>query len=360
MRKSIIILVSFAFAFNVLFVLMVLGPAFSEPSMAEYTCYPIFQINAVEPNVLIILDNSGSMNNKAYSGDYDHSITYYGYFEPYKKYSYSSNLFIRDASGSWDGNFLNWMCMRRVDVARRVLVGGKCLSRTGGGASQVEGSTSSGYPFIKTYDDTTSVTPFSSGTTKTYTIEDSYFKVDGVNYTIKVQKDSSYADEASNFVDGNIAGVLQKVGSRARWGNEWFNEGTGNFGSGGTVVSTVGTNMTSLVTDIQNTVCNTWTPLAESYYVAMQYFKQQAADVSLDYPNGAAPCANLSDDPYYNGSEFVECADAFVILLTDGASTMDMMIPASYKNYSDSYDTFVTTGAVYTSSGSDYLKDIAL
>lgn len=37
-----------------------------EPSMATYTNYPIFQVNAVQPNILIILDNSKSMNYPAY------------------------------------------------------------------------------------------------------------------------------------------------------------------------------------------------------------------------------------------------------------------------------------------------------
>ena len=39
---------------------------FCEPSISEYTCYPIFQENAVEPNIMVILDNSGSMNFYAY------------------------------------------------------------------------------------------------------------------------------------------------------------------------------------------------------------------------------------------------------------------------------------------------------
>ena len=34
----------------------------AEPAIADYTHYPIFQVNAVEPNILIMLDNSGSMN----------------------------------------------------------------------------------------------------------------------------------------------------------------------------------------------------------------------------------------------------------------------------------------------------------
>ena len=37
-------------------------------------------------------------------------------------------------------------------------------------------------------------------------------------YTVKVQRDSTYPDEAFDFHDGNIAGVMQKVGDKAYWG----------------------------------------------------------------------------------------------------------------------------------------------
>jgi len=56
----------------------------------------------------------------------------------------------------------------------------------------------------------------------TYLIDDGNFYVDGGTYTIRVQKDITYPDEAENFVDGNIGGVLQKVGDKARWGLEFF------------------------------------------------------------------------------------------------------------------------------------------
>jgi len=32
----------------------------TEPALADYTAYPVFQANAVEPNILIILDNSAA------------------------------------------------------------------------------------------------------------------------------------------------------------------------------------------------------------------------------------------------------------------------------------------------------------
>jgi len=329
----------------------------AEPAMADYTHYPIFQVNFVAPNILIIMDNSGSMNLQAYTGAYDHNTRYYGYFEPYKKYTYGSNIFVRDTNGSWDGNFLNWLTMRRVAVARKVLMGGLATARTGGGnqTNIGEAPAQTGRDFIRIYKDTDQVTGLLPDVDYTYLVDGGYFYVDGGTYTIKVQKDITYPDEAGNFVDGNIAGVLQKVGDKARWGLEFFNYGTGNGESGGSITRTIGTNMTDLITSIQNKACNTWTPLAEAYYVAMQYIKQEDVQAGLDYPNNVIPNDNVGQDPYWN-NEWVYCADSFVILLTDGASTMDMMIPGFLKDY----DGDGNDPGTYPDSGSNYLDDVAL
>ena len=128
-------------------------------------------------------------------------------------------------------------------------------------------------------------------------------------------------------------GVLQRVGDKAYWGNTWFDTGTGANDSGGFIAAPIGTNVTSLVTDLQNTAADTWTPLAESFYVATQYFKQEAVALGLDYPNGATGPFNDVNDPYYQDQE-VWCAKSFVILLTDGASTMDGMIPSGSEGSS--------------------------
>ena len=68
---------------------------------------------------------------------YKHSIDYWGYFDPYKCYTYDggSRTFLPfsvtsdkyctgSASGKWSGNFLNWLSMSRMDVFRKVLYGG--------------------------------------------------------------------------------------------------------------------------------------------------------------------------------------------------------------------------------------------
>ncbi len=59
---------------NIFFLLLALaiipspsyGVLFTEPEMLDYTNYPIFQLNTQQPNIMIILDNSGSMNYNAY------------------------------------------------------------------------------------------------------------------------------------------------------------------------------------------------------------------------------------------------------------------------------------------------------
>jgi len=282
-------------------------------------------------------------------------------------------------TGLWDGNWLNWLCMRRIDVLRKVLMGGLATARTGGG-NQVnygETPTQTYRTFIRRFDTSTgsAVSPYDGD--YYYGIGGGYIYVDNdsdpwadytVRHTIAVQKDAQYEPEDFYSYDtgNNLAGVLQKLGDDARWGNEFFNDGTGKLESGGYIANTIGTNMVSLITGLQNTGCDTWTPLAEAYYVATQYFKQEVVESGLDYPNNVIPNDNVGQDPYHNGTEFVHCAKSFVILLTDGASTKDSKIPASLKDYdSDSNDNTSCdesseTNCDYSSGGTDYLDDVAL
>ena len=136
------------------------------PSIADYIAYPPFLVSKVEPNVLFILDNSGSMNEFAYHEveglrcatthcwtGYNPNKEYYGLFNSNKCYRYDnthhyfyvdgdtiddpstptiherstgSNPAVRKFSGNW----LNWFTMRRIDVAKKVLTGGRIAPDT--------------------------------------------------------------------------------------------------------------------------------------------------------------------------------------------------------------------------------------
>ncbi len=109
---------------------------------------------SVPPMVMLTVEKDQKLWKKAYSdysdldGDglpditFKPSIDYYGYFDPYKCYTYDSTNTtykpVRSTStkicgggarndaalGEWSGNFLNWATMTRLDVMRKTLYGG--------------------------------------------------------------------------------------------------------------------------------------------------------------------------------------------------------------------------------------------
>ena len=66
--------------------------------MNDYCVTPPFLAQSIPPNVLIVLDNSGSMCDQAYAGSYNPAQfangQYYGYFDGSKNYQYTG-------SGRW-------------------------------------------------------------------------------------------------------------------------------------------------------------------------------------------------------------------------------------------------------------------
>ena len=125
-------------------------------TIVEYTHYPLLTTQTMPPNILILMDNSSRMNQQAYDGDFNPHVAHDGYFDPLARYTYTSDgCFKRNATGNWDGNFLNWLAMRRIYMLRKVLVGGKAESnsRDGGGVQKLVGEedVEPGYHFIKQY-----------------------------------------------------------------------------------------------------------------------------------------------------------------------------------------------------------------
>jgi type IV pilus assembly protein PilY1 len=183
----------------------------SAATNSDYAAMPPFMSTSIEPNVLIVLDNSGSMNDEAYATTYDptqfSSGQYYGLFDATKYYQYTGtrwepvtgttttmcsittattcNTTSNCPSGETcvtrpipatgpsgaastgnpiaSGNLLNWATMSRISVAKKLLIGGKGNPRSWNGSVSVklEGETTWG--FLKTFDNTSSanlITPF--------------------------------------------------------------------------------------------------------------------------------------------------------------------------------------------------------
>ncbi len=163
---------------------------FSATNSSSFTAAPPFVATSVgKPNVVVALDISGSMKAVAYRDvsagswhkdttvhdDFDPDKSYFGYFDSESRYTYNTDpnkLFfvIDNATGEWDGNFLNWLTMRRMDVVRKVLVGGKVRDRAGeliGGETWyvIEGQNEpEDRTFRKSYSDSSTVSPFDNDT----------------------------------------------------------------------------------------------------------------------------------------------------------------------------------------------------
>ena len=313
------------------------------PNINEYAQVPPFVAGTgVKPNLLLVVDNSGSMEEFAYktagkgnssgSGSdpsYSPSALYYGYFDNSKMYKYNASGYFEidtaktlDRTNFWSGNMLNWLTMRRIDVVRKVLVGGRV----------VQGSNSN------------PVNPRLTASTNNYlvglndTSRDRYKVYGGVYYKVddgpklyrcSSSSCSSYTNTYNIKVlfgtQPPVDGLVTQYADRIRIGTMFFNtDGTlfedGNTGDkdGGYIASQVGATTATLTYQIETTAPLSWTPLAESLYESVRYFqaKPSAYNSTVDYGNS---------DPVTQS-----CQRNFVMLLTDGESTKDRNIPGGH------------------------------
>jgi len=289
--------------------------------MANYCQQPPFvsSSSGLKPNVLLVVDNSGSMYEFAYKdagkgGDYDHpdtsydsAKTYYGYFESGKMYSHDKYFYVDssktiDKTSFWYGNFLNWLTMRRVDVVRKVLVGGKCIPRSASNPN-----------YLLAADDPD---------------RDYYKKYNGIRYKV----DNGNVTNSNTGKDYNLKvyvgdnppsdGIIIRMSDRIRFGIMFYNDGQryedelNNVRDGGFVQADLGSTGTNLLTEVENTDPETWTPLAETLYESTRYFQA----IESAYNGGT-----------YSGKDPIEysCQKNFVLILTDGESTKDQNLPGT-------------------------------
>ena len=140
---------------------------------ADYTAQPQFISNVVTPNIILLMDNSGSMSGLtcdfsnpadgdcADAGDrpFSSATNFSGYFDPLLCYIYDNGgdarfepatvkatLATACSDTEWDGNFLNFATFRRFDAVKKSMIGGDCfVARAADGTCPTNGS-----PALKT------------------------------------------------------------------------------------------------------------------------------------------------------------------------------------------------------------------
>jgi|CXWL01.1.fsa_nt_gi type IV pilus assembly protein PilY1 len=279
-RRTIAILASLVVAVTG----TVLAPSYSVAQVnADYTAQPQFISNVVTPNILIVMDNSGSMSNRAcestscgiLSSGATSTVTtfvattrYNGFADPLRCYTWDAtdNRFENGAakaalntpcsSGTeYDGNFINWATFRRFDAVKKAMTGGNCWHPTASPVRNADGTCiPSGTPSLPTVkaqnlgtsQETTPGVPHAGGTgDTTYVgrIPTAVHPGNPANIFIQYEADGDMCiddDVGTGCPDGGgmvetelneIAfaqyseptGVIQQVGAKARFGLAVFN-----------------------------------------------------------------------------------------------------------------------------------------
>ncbi len=267
----------------------------------------------VEPNILIIFDNSGSMNQEILAYYYDPLTTYTGSFVKDAVYyeSHGDWILFKDSiilvdcvpartpltdQGHYEG-YTNSTCDRR----NRTLGTGNYVNYLASiGGSAYKAKLEIAKTVIKTFLDT----------------------INGVRVGVMIFNDSE---------GGHIKSSITSLTSTTR---------------------------SQLKTDITNITASTWTPLAETLYEAGLYFKGGAS-----YFNSGV--THTSPIQYH-------CQKNYVVIITDGESTQDRssvlkdgatvgsnVFPKIGDQDGDKREPGMINAPSYSDSGSDYLDDVA-
>ncbi len=360
---------AFSTGFALLALVGLAAPVFSA-GMYDYCQIPPYVNQLTPPNVMILMDSSGSMFNFAYYDNNDSPVNvcndmanpcdgyeewgtypnykYYGYFNADRWYIYSANVFSdagpkRNPNGtpaarpanSWDGHFLNWLTMRRIDVVRKVLTGGRPSADKLTG----ENPDIADRGIYKRHGNANAVSPYSGSRDFVFSYGGagtSSFTVSGTDtYSVTVR------------VPLPVEGVLQSVvREKARLGLAFFNPPAGNDGAE-VRVPVSGGSLSSTINEINLSRPDSNTPLGESLWTIAGYFARMASIPSVGSPgpryNPADYPVNATNDPANYGSggspRYPYCAKSYVLILTDGEPCADGNLPTApvnLKNYAGS------------------------
>ena len=303
-------------------------------SNSDYSIVPSYVVQNVPPNIMILLDNSGSFYNFAYRDGFSNCTTaatactgfdptqkYYGYFNSNVWYQYSSSRFAADSSNptnatiapnsytsvvnpntasDWDGNFLNWLTMRETDVARKALTGGLCTGAHGcgyNGGTDSKGfdrlvgigvdsvSLRGGYKQFPGSLDPNNYSPYTNtNIIFEWTDNESSGNFNVVNNGGQCPGSSTCNYNVKVQVPVGVKGVLQKVvGAKARVGlatfgapfNEPNKYGDTGDGDGANVQVNIGGGvLNSVINKINNVKPTANTPLGEALFEVAGYFGQ--------------------------------------------------------------------------------------
>ncbi len=264
----------------------------------------------LEPNILIIFDSSGSMSTVDVPGDpYDPDTVYMG--------SYSSNA-VYERYWSWASWSYEWRIFASdVDDLNCTWIKDDLLNQ--------------GYAYGRIYS--------------------SSYACGGSRRRLRTGNFMNYDESGVGTLKSRIEVARQVITdlinntTDVRFGLMKFNSD-----QGGQIVAEIGTDKSTLVTEIANITADGWTPLAETLAEAGLYF----AGMNSWYNSGT-----------YTSPMQERCQKNYIIIMTDGQSTQDRDSRLTDTDYINGdkigdYDNDHSGDEDdYSDNGSDYLDDVA-
>ncbi len=311
--------------------------------MRNYCSVPPYMDTSSEPNIILVMDYSGSMQYPAYyeasfsvNVSYNKNQIYYGYFKngSYYKYDSTNGYWVENTSCENDsdkvgtskncisGNFLNFITTSRIDISLNALIGGKFEACGSGYCLITRGM------YRKVYDSTSDCT-ITLGPSDTY---NKYYYY----YYNSSQYNSSYYDMKINisgencpitgisnawiriYIDNKPKGILQKSKDLGNYALFVFS-GDGRYGEirvGINEYKKAGMNL--IVEKIMKEFPNSYTPTGEALWEAYDYLKQSN---DHNYESNSAYINRGSEiDPFYDKKlgKLIPCKKNAIILISDG------------------------------------------
>lgn len=269
-----------------------------------YCQLPPFMVTSgvLKPNVLILFDNSGSMNDKplsstTYNCKSTHTAAdlgtsgcseFSGYFDTKTMYTLSGSTYSKATSttlnlsstNKMSGNYLNWSLMSKVDIIRKILIGGKVSTSVTGGV----GRGVAGTKYLELYN---------GGNPK-------------------------YVEYGTADPTGTVHNVYDTV----RMGMMIFSDDS----TTGKISAPLGSTKDLLITQMENdTDPGGATPLAGSLYEALHYFRgDTSVKTGVNYGNTTL----FPVDPLYSRHAIqASCQKNFMIVITDGEPNESTKLP---------------------------------
>jgi type IV pilus assembly protein PilY1 len=383
--------------------------------MNNYCMQPPFVAGTIiHPNVVLAYANSPNTGRRAYrkpvdvnpTAAFDPAHEYFGYFYSDNNYSYNNSGFhpenTDDPKGTdlYDGNFMNWIAMREVDLMAKIITGGKGVgnNRNGNDLPTIV----AGEPSTGDYDGTDSSTQdlvanrrMTGATACLYIANDVVagictansvkFELKGNNGANKGSLLTITNEDTGNSADVEIivnyavgtepSGVVLDNGGLIRWGIEVLNDTDGGkFMNSSAIVSPCNASFYTAC-GTGGTDCNALIPnsagggnqLAEMVWSAIGMYSQGFNPTSsADLGNGTGTVTNgangpeyggagvngVGDDPYdyskdvvaaphscnnNTGSPFLACAKSFILLLASSDPSQDASLPTDVLTIDDTY-----------------------